>query len=438
MQQEVSYADSDGVSLAYFVMGDAELPALGVTNWATNLEVLWQVDGWVDYAARLTRTVRWMVYDQRGTGLSDRVALGSLDDQLRDMTAVLDAEGFERAVLFAADMSAILALAFAARYPERTHALVLTNPVVHLAGLGDDEEHDVLDDMVDLIVAGWGKPDSHFAHLGLPGEGRDHERDQVARVQRQALSRSELPALVRQWLGMDARECCADVLAPVLVIVREGDRLVSPEQGRWCAAHVPNGRLVELPGDAHYFFAGNRAESVACVEEFLLGRPAVPAGRARLAAAALTDIVDSTGHAQREGSSSWLGLLERWSSVVLEEVARYDGEVVNRAGDSYLVLFTSTTRAVRYAQVLSRRATECGLQVRSGVHVGEVDVHQGEATGLALHVAARVQSACPPGAVLVTATVRDAMLGSDLVLTPFARRTLRGLPGRWALWSVMP
>lgn len=438
MQQEVSYADSDGVSLAYFVMGDAELPALGVTNWATNLEVLWQVDGWVDYVARLTRTVRWMVYDQRGTGLSDRVGLGSLDDQLRDMTAVLDAEGFQRAVLFAPDMSAILALAFAVRYPERTHALVLTNPVVHLAGLDDDAPHDVLDAMVDLIVTGWGKADSAFAHLAVPGEGRDHERDQVARVQRQALSRSDLPALVRQWIGMDARPCCRDVQAPVLVIVREGDQLVSPEQGRWCAAHVPNGRLVELPGEDHYFFAGNRAEIVACVEEFLLGRPAVPLGRTRLVTAVLTDIVDSTGRAQQERASSWLGLLDRWSGIVREEVARYDGEVVNRAGDSYLVLFTSATRAVQYAQVLSRRATECGLQVRSGIHVGEVDVHAGEATGLALHVAARVQTACPPGEVLVTGTVRDALLGSDLVLTPFARRTLRGLPGRWALWSVTP
>ena len=436
---ELQYADSDGVGLAYRVFGDGPVDAVGVTNWATNLEGMLELDGWIDFIARLSRTFRFVVFDQRGSGLSDRVGFADIDQQVRDIAAVLDAAGLQDAVLFAADMSAVPALAFAARHPDRTRSLVMLNPVVHLPGADEQEEAVeavVLDNLVDLVTNGWGKADSVFGHVGAPGEGRERDRAQVARMQRQALSPRDLAPIARTWLDLDGRPFCPDVRCPALVVVRQGDQLVSPEQGRWIARHVPDARLVELPGDDHFFFLGDRRALTAVIEEFTHGAPfpAVPDGR--LVAAVLVDIVGSTSRAAEEGRAGWTSLLERYDAAVRDEVGAHGGRVVNTAGDSFLVLFDSAACGLRFASGAQRRAQELGLQLRAGVHVGEVDERDGGAVGLALHVVARVQALAEPGEVLVTGTLRDALLGGDVVFVPRGRRGLRGLPGRWSLFGM--
>ena len=433
------YADSDGVGLAYRVLGNGPIDTVVVTNWATNVEGLLQLDGWMDLVARLSRTMRFVVFDQRGSGMSDRVALADVDGQVRDLAAVLDAAGLERAVLLAADMSCTPALAFAARHPDRTRAVILMNPVVRLAGVDHDDadvETAVLDNLVELVTSGWGRDDSAFALLGTPGPDRARDRAHAARSQRQALSPRDLAPLARTWLSLDARPFCSQVQAPVLVMVRTGDQLVAPEQGRWAAAHLPDATLVELPGDDHFVFFGDRRAVVAAIEEFLHGQAVPVPTEGRLVAAVLVDIVGSTARAAREGPAGWDALRSRHDGAVREEVELRDGRVVNTAGDSHLVLFDSAVAAVRFAVAAERRSHDLDLPVRVGVHVGEVAEADGAAAGLALHVVARVQRAADPGEVLVTRAVHDVLLGSDMVLVPRGRRALRGLAGRWALYAV--
>ena len=435
---QMHYADAGGIGLAYSVFGDGPLDAVAVPNWATNVEGLAQLDGWVDFAARLGRSLRWIVFDQRGTGMSDRVPLATIDEQVSDMAAVLDAAGAGSVVLFGSDMSCVPTLAFAARHPERTQALILLNPVVHLAGPDAAQPIDpvVLDNLVDLVTTGWGRADSTFQQVGVPGANRERDRAQVARLQRQALAPRDLEPLARAWLSLDARPFCADIGVPVLVVVRTGDLLVAPEQGRWLAEHLPSSRLVELPGDDHYFFLGDRRQLVAVVEEFLHGQPMPVALDGRLVAAVLVDIVGSTQRAAREGRAGWQALLVRHETALRHEVEHHGGRVVHTAGDSFLVLFDSALAGVRFAVAAQAGAREVDLEVRAGVHVGEVDERDGAATGLALHVVARVQPLAEPGEVLVTGTVRDALLGADLAFVPRGRRALRGLPGRWSLFGI--
>jgi class 3 adenylate cyclase len=193
---------------------------------------------------------------------------------------------------------------------------------------------------------------------------------------------------------------------------------------------------VELPGDDHFFFLGDRRGLVAVIEEFLHGQPVPSVPDGRLVAAVLVDIVESTRRATEEGRAGWQVVLARHEDAVRDEVAHHDGRVVNTAGDSFLVLFDSAACAVRFAAAAQRRSAEVELAVRVGVHVGEVDERDGGAAGLALHVVARVQALAEPGEVLVTGTVRDALLGADLVFVPRGRRGLRGLPGRWSLYRI--
>jgi class 3 adenylate cyclase len=310
---------------------------------------------------------------------------------------------------------------------------------VRLAGFDHDDPAiaaHVLDELVEMVTSGWGRPDSDFARLATPADGRERDRAQVARVQRQALGPRDLDNLARTWLSLDARELCSRIEVPVLVVVRTGDLIVSPEQGRWAAKNIPNATLVELPGDDHYFFLGNRRELVAAIEEWVHGEPVPTVADGRLAAAVLVDIVGSTARAQEEGRVAWQGLLERHEAAIRDAVDRHDGRVVNTAGDSFLVLFDSAACAVRFGLLAQRRSTELDLAVRIGVHVGEVDERSDAAVGVALHVVARVQALAQPGEVLVTGTVRDALLGSDIAFVPRGRRALRGLPGRWSLFGI--
>jgi pimeloyl-ACP methyl ester carboxylesterase len=440
---ETEYVDVGGVRLAYQVWGDGEIPAIGVPNWSSNTDAISLMDSWVDFAGRVSHAMRMVLYDQRGTGLSDRVApVETLEEAAGDLLAVVDHIGAERVVLISADMSTPTALAFAALHPERTHSLFLACSTARLFA---DDGYDVglplenLAAMRKLIREGWGRADSPYAYAGVPGEPGDErslDRAQVARVQRQAAAPSDIDRLIERWVHMDARPYVERIQAPALVVHRRHDRLVPFRHGKWLVEHLPNARLLELPGDIHYIWLADRAQIARELLDFVRSE-AVTSAERKLAAVVVTDIADSTGRAAALGHEQWRMLLDRHDSAIRRALRRFGGNERNTAGDSFVATFASAEAATRFAMTALDDARGAGVELRAGIHVGEVDERDGHLHGLGVHVASRVQTSAQPGQVLVTTGVREALVGTaGLTFLPGGEHELRGVPDTWTLWQA--
>ena len=442
---ETHYAEADGIRLAYQVWGSGDVTTVGIPNWATNVEAIWGVDAWVDLCERLTRSMRLVMYDQRGSGLSDRVPMRvDLDSTVADLLAVIDDLGVAEVVLLGQDMSAAIAVAFAARYPDRVRSMMLWGPTVRLLAAADYDVGLPLELgplMVEQVVDGWGVTDSIFNLLAAPDDGRPEtviDRNQVARIQRQAATRRDVETLAREWLELDARAFVEEVQAPTLVMHRTDDQLIPIGHGRWLAEHLPQGRLVELPGPGHFiWFGSDRATIARLLLDFVLGENVGAVDEGSLATIVVTDIVDSTGHAVRLGPDGWRRLLDRHNALVRRQLRLRGGREWNTAGDSFLSTFASVAAAARFAVDLITAASEIGLDLRAGVHLADVEVRNDELHGLGIHVATRIQSAAKPGQVLTSIGVRDALVSADdLSFAVVGEHDLRGVPGTWPLVSV--
>ena len=437
---ETEYVDIGGVRLAYQRYGEGDLTVIGVPNWSSNVDAMWLMDSWIDFTARLSRAIRLLMYDQRGTGLSDRVApVETIEQAADDLLALVDHLEVERAVLFAFDMSTPTALAFAARYPERTRSLLVLGGTARVFADDDYEvglPPETVEAVTHLVTEGWGRTDSLYGFMGVPehpDDDRALDRAQVARVQRQAASRSDIDVLVDSWWRMDARRYVERIQAPALVMHRTHDRLVPVSQGRWLAEHLPDARFVEIPGDIHYLWLADRPLIARTVLEFLHS-DAADTGDRRLAALVVTDIADSTGRAAALGHEKWRTLLDRHDVAVRRGLRRYGGVERNTAGDSFVATFDSAAAATLFALTAVEDAREAGVDLRAGVHIGEVEERGGQLHGLAVHVASRVQANAEPGQVLVTAGVRDALVGTaGLEFADTGEHELRGAPGTWSL-----
>ena len=440
---ETEYVDVDGVRLAYQTYGEGDLSVIGVPNWSSNMDAIWLMDSWIDFAARLARASRLVMYDQRGTGLSDRVApVETIEQAADDLLALVDHLGVDRAVLIAFDMSTPTALAFAARYPERTHSLLVMGGTARVFADSDYEIGLPLDTMemtTQLISNGWGRVDSPYAFLGVPGRTDDEralDRAQVARVQRQAASRSDIDRLIDSWWRMDARQYTEKVIAPALVVHRTHDQLVPVSHGRWLAQKLPDAQFVEMDGDIHYLWLADRPFIARTVLEFL-HRESFDAGDRQLAALVVTDIAGSTGRAAELGHQSWRAMIDRHDEAVRRALRRYGGVERNTAGDSFVATFTSAEAATLFALAAVEGAREVGVDVRAGVHLGEIEDRDGQLHGFAVHVASRVQASAVPKQVLVTTGVRDALVGTaGLEFSPAGDHELRGVPGIWSLHAA--
>jgi pimeloyl-ACP methyl ester carboxylesterase len=440
---DTEYVDVGGVRLAYQVCGSGDHTVIGVSNWSSNADAIWLMDSWIDFADRMSRATRLVLYDQRGTGLSDRVApVETIEQAADDLLALVDHLGVDRAVLLAFDMSTPTALAFAARYPERTHSLVLMGATARAFA---DDGYDVgmpaelMEPITRLISEGWGRADSTYAFMGVPGRPDDDralDRSQVARVQRQAASRSDIDRVIDSWWRMDGRAYVEQVQAPTLVMHRSHDQLAPISHGRWLAERLPDARFVEIPGDIHYMWLEDRPLLTREILAFL-DRESFDPGDRKLAALVVTDIADSTARAAALGHEKWRTLLDRHDDVVRRGLRRHGGAERNTAGDSFVATFSSAEAATLFALTAVEEARELGVDLRAGVHVGEVEERDGQLHGLAVHIASRVQASADPGQVLVTSGVRDALVGTNgLRFTDDGEHELRGVPGAWTLHAA--
>ena len=426
MLPDTRYARSGDLRIAYQVVGDGPIDLVFVPGFVSNLDLAWDdpvFAGFIDRLAGFSRLIR---FDKRGTGLSDRMGdLPSLEVRMDDVRAVMDAAGSERAALFGISEGGAMAMVFAATYPERTRALVLFGAYAHYATWVVPPDR--LDGVLARLDALWGT--GEMVDGFAPSRAADPQfKAWWARWERLGASPSAAVHLTRMNSEIDVRPIVPSIRVPTLILHRVGDTRVSVEAGRYLARHIPAATYVELPGEDHLLWCGNANQVADEIEEFLTGsRPEVEPDRV-LATVMFTDIVDSTTRAASLGDQAWSALLERHDALVRRELARFRGREVKTTGDGFLATFDGPARGVRCGEAIVEAVGTLGLDVRVGLHTGEIEIRPGDDIGgIAVHIASRVMALAGPGEVVVTGTVRDLVAGSSLAFVERGRHPLKGL-----------
>jgi pimeloyl-ACP methyl ester carboxylesterase len=428
----IAYARSGDVSIAYQVTGDGPFDLLLVSGFVSNLDSDWEHPDSAHFLERLARFSRLIRFDKRGTGLSDRsVGLPDLETRMDDVRAVLDAAGSERAALFGWSEGGPLSLLFAATHPGRTRALVLYGTYAKRSEPDEDypwaatwEERVAYAEQTERE---WGQE----FDLGrmAPGVDASFTRWWNARA-RASASPAAARDLILMNSKMDVREVLPAIQAPTLVLHRAEDLDARVEEARYLSSRIPDARLVELSGGVHlpWYDADQILDEV---EEFLTGVRRVSVEERVLATLLFTDLVGSTDRARELGDRAWASLLERHHAAVRRELATYQGEEVDTAGDGFFALFDGPTRAVKAALSIRAAVQELGLEMRAGVHTGEVERPRNALPrGIAVHLGARIAAAAGPGEVLVSATTRDLVAGSGLEFEDAGEVELKGIGAR--------
>ena len=426
MLPDTRYARSGDLRIAYQVVGDGPIDLVFVPGFVSNLDLAWDdpvFAGFIDRLAGFSRLIR---FDKRGTGLSDRMGdLPSLEVRMDDVRAVMDAAGSERAALFGISEGGAMAMVFAATYPERTRALVLFGAYAHYATWVVPPDR--LDGVLARLDALWGT--GEMVDGFAPSRAADPQfKAWWARWERLGASPSAAVHLTRMNSEIDVRPIVPSIRVPTLILHRVGDTRVSVEAGRYLARHIPAATYVELPGEDHLLWCGNANRVADEIEEFLTGsRPEVEPDRV-LATVMFTDIVDSTTRAASLGDQAWSALLERHDALVRRELARFRGREIKTTGDGFLATFDGPARGVRCGEAIVEAVGTLGLDVRVGLHTGEIEIRPGDDIGgIAVHIASRVMALAGPGEVVVTGTVRDLVAGSSLAFVERGRHPLKGL-----------
>jgi pimeloyl-ACP methyl ester carboxylesterase len=443
MRPETSYAKSGDVSIAYQVAGEGALDVVFVMGWVSHLDLFWEEPSFARFLTRLGSFSRLILFDKRGTGLSDRVPtdrLPTLEQRMDDVRAVMDAVGSERAALVGVSEGAPMCTLFAATYPERTSALVMIGGYARRLRGDDHPWAPTIEDRqayLEELERTWGGPVGIEARM--PSVANDERvRRWWATYLRMSASPGAVAALTRMNLDLDVRHVLPSIRVPTLVVHRSGDRLLPVENGRYLAANIPGARYVELPGDDHLPFAGDQDAILDEIEEFLTGVRRGPEPDRVLATVLFTDIVGSTEQAARLGDREWRALLDRHHDLVRRELGRWRGHEVDTVGDGFLATFDGPGRAVRCACAIRDGVRSLGLEIRAGLHTGEVELHGTDVTGIAVHIGARVAAFAPAGEVLVSSTVKDLVSGSGIDFEERGAHALKGVPGEWQLFAVRP
>jgi pimeloyl-ACP methyl ester carboxylesterase len=432
MQPDTLYAKSGDVHIAYQVFGEGPLNVVFAPPGFTNVEHWWDEPEVSRWLLRLARYARVVMFDKRGTGLSDRVAdFPGLDQRMDDLRAVTDATGMEQAALLGISEGGTMSALFAATYPGRCRALVLCNAypasTFALSTLGQS---------LDYIERDWGSGGSvaRFA----PSRVNDPAfKRWWAKNERVSNSPAGAAAYARMNRLIDISDIVSAIRVPTLVIHRTDDRNISVEGGRFLATHIPGARYLEFPGVDHIPFVGDNADDIAdAIEEFLTGSRAPVAVDRVLATVLFTDIVGSTEKAAALGDHRWRDLLDTHHTAIRRALSRFRGHEIKTTGDGVLATFDGPARGVRCACAIADEIRPLGLEVRAGLHTGECELIGDDIGGIAVHIGARVAALAGASEVLVSGTVKDLVAGSGLRFSDRGNRSLKGVPGDWRIFAV--
>jgi class 3 adenylate cyclase len=436
----------DGVHIAYQVTGAGPVDFVFVNSaYISNVELAWE---WEEHAAQLEWLAglgRLVLFDRRGTGLSDAVSgeqLPTLEARADDIRAVMDASGFRRAVLYGLEDGAAQCFLFAAAHPERTTAIITVGASSRGSWAPEAPwlwTEDAWEQWLTEIETHWGTADftAELTSMVFPSKVNDRRfMRQYGRIVRHAMSPSAAVAAERMYRDTDVRDILPLVQAPTLVMHGIDDQVESVQEARYIASHIPGAQLIEMPGSDHAWWLDleatrretNRFLAALREEELAFDRV--------LATVLFTDVVDSTRHAIELGDRAWRDLLERHHMVVRALLGRYRGREVDTAGDGFLAVFDGPARAIRCAQAICDAMPTIGLDVRAGLHTGEVETQGDDIRGIAVHIGARVGTLAAPSEVLVSQTVKDLVAGSGLAFEDAGEHELKGVPDRWHLYRA--
>jgi class 3 adenylate cyclase len=438
---QTRYARSGDVHVAYQVFGEGDLDLVIVPGFITHVELAWEHGPSARFLERLASFARVMTFDRRGAGLSDPVRdAPTLEERMDDVRAVMDAAGSERAALLGISEGVPMCILFAATYPERVRALVCSGGLARSTEAPDYPwalpTDALLEAGFELVLPHWGT--GAMVEVAAPSVADDPEtRAFFARMERASASPGMLASLAAMFVDIDVRDVVPTVHVPTLVLHRRHDRLVNVRHGRWLAEHLPNARLIELPGDDHSFLYEDPERTLGDVQEFLIGTREEPEPERILATVLFTDIVDSTRTAAEFGDRRWREVLESHHRDVRAALARFSGREVKSIGDGFLATFDGPARAVRCARAIAGASDPAGIRVRAGLHAGECEVMGDDIGGIAVHIAARVSALAGPGEVLVSRTVKDLVAGSGIEFDDRGEHTLKGVPDLWRLHGVV-
>jgi len=421
-------------------VGTGDLDLVVVPGWLSHLDLWWEALGYSDWIDRLASFCRVILFDKRGTGLSDRdVGDSTLEERMDDLRAVLDAAGSQRAAVFGFSEGGPLSMLFTATYPERVHALVLCATFARTTETQDYPEgaqmRASLDKLMRIVETSWGEGHSSFIFAPSVSE-IDPLRNFAKRFERGAASPRSAHRHLTWIYEIDVRSIAPTLRVPTLVLHREGDLAVPVSMGRWLAHNIPNASYFEQTDDDHLPWLGGSVELVDRIQLFLTGSQGVAEIDRVLVTVLFTDIVSSTEHAAKLGDHAWHNLLSRHNEIVRAELTRFLGREVNTTGDGFLAVFDGPARAVRCAMSIRDKVRSLGIEIRVGVHTGECERDGDNYAGIAVHTGARIMSQAAAGEVLVSSTVKNLVVGSGLRFRDLGAYELKGVPGEWSLFAA--
>jgi pimeloyl-ACP methyl ester carboxylesterase len=443
--QDVQYAKSGDVNIAYQVTGDGPFDLVFVPGYVTHLELHWAIPTFAPFLDRLSSFARLIRFDKRGTGMSDRVSgAPTLETRMDDVRAVMDAVGSRRAAVYGLSEGAAMSLLFAATYPERTAALVIRSAFPRRMWAADypwGQSEDEYQREVNRALRVFGPREQAREAVGALGRFTDEEAESFLQMLRFGASPGALEALHRMNKEIDVRHVLPAVRVPTLILHGSEDTIVPLEVAHYIASQIPTGRVVEIAGIGHLAFYGGGERIAEEIEAFL--NEVWEAGGWEegepdrvLATVLFTDIVGSTAKAAELGDRAWRELLARHHALIRRELVRFRGAELDVAGDGFFARFDGPARAIRCACAITESVRELGLEVRAGLHTGECEVMDRKVGGIAVHIGARVAKEAQAGEVLVSSTVKDLVAGSGLRFRERGTAALKGVREEWRLYAV--
>jgi class 3 adenylate cyclase len=437
MAPKTRYVRSGDLYIAYQVVGDGPIDLVYVPSWISQVEHYWEEPTVALYFQRLASFSRLIMFDRRGTGLSDPVVgTPTLEEQMDDVVAVMDAAGSRRAAVFAWLEGGAMAALFAATHPDRTQALVLYEAMARMSWAPDYDWPPTREEREANLSRPWG---DGSRILALSPSAAENPRlvEWFARLERLSASPGTARKLAMMNADVDVRAVLPSISVPTLVVHRAGERFIDIRHSRYLAEHIPGARYVELRGAEVFSFGTEQDSLLDEIEEFLTGARQAPHSERVLATVMFSDIVGSTRAAAELGDRRWRDLLSSIEATVMRELTHHRGRAVKSMGDGFLATFDGPARGIRCATAIRDSIREqFGLEVRSGLHTGEIELIGSDVGGIAVHIGARVGASAGPGEVVVSGTVKDLVVGSGISFDDRGEQELRGVPGQWRLWAV--